>query len=61
MKAERSLNVKQMIDVYLSCSDDSQAESIWNSFIVMRDCGFISFADWERFYDKVHDAWLSRD
>ena len=60
MKAQRSLNVKRMLDVYLSCSDDVQAESIWNAFVVMRDSGFISSYDWTRFYDMAHDAWLSR-
>ena len=54
MAAYRALNVKQMLDVYLSCTDDAEAESIWNSFVVMRDHGFISPYDWSRFYDKVH-------
>lgn len=61
MKVQRILNVKQMLDAYLSCDDEVQAENLWNSFVVMRDFGFISFDAWNRFYDMVHDAWFSRE
>lgn len=60
MAGYRALNVKQMLEVYLNCDDYDQAQNIWNSFVVMRDHGFISPYEWNRFYDIAHETWLSR-
>lgn len=57
----RALNVKQMLDVYLSCTDDAELLSLLNSFVVMRDHGFISPYDWSRFCDKAEGWYFDND